>query len=40
MSTLTVEKPTYLLDHDWELEPHRLALDRRARPVPERTSRG
>jgi hypothetical protein len=26
MSTLTVEKPAYLLDHDWELEPYRLAL--------------
>jgi SAM-dependent methyltransferase len=26
MSTLTVEKPAYLLDHDWELEPCRLAL--------------
>jgi hypothetical protein len=25
VSALTVEKPTYLLDHDWELEPHRLA---------------
>jgi SAM-dependent methyltransferase len=26
VSTLTPEKPAYLLDHDWELEPHRLAL--------------
>ena len=26
MSTLIAEKPVYLLDHDWELEPHRLAL--------------
>jgi len=26
VSTLTVEKPAYLLDHDWELEPDRLAL--------------
>ena len=26
MTTLTVEKPAYLLDHDWEQEPYRLAL--------------
>ena len=26
MSTLIAEKPAYLLDHDWELEPRRLAL--------------
>jgi 2-polyprenyl-3-methyl-5-hydroxy-6-metoxy-1,4-benzoquinol methylase len=26
VSTLTVEKPAYLLDHDWEQEPYRLAL--------------
>jgi SAM-dependent methyltransferase len=26
VSTLTVEKPAYLLDHDWEQEPYRLTL--------------
>ena len=26
MSTLIAQRPAYLLDHDWELEPHRLAL--------------
>ncbi len=26
MSTLTLDKPAYLLDHGWELEPYRLAL--------------
>jgi SAM-dependent methyltransferase len=26
MSTLAAEKPAYLLDHDWEQEPYRLAL--------------
>jgi SAM-dependent methyltransferase len=26
VSTLTVEKPAYLLDHDWERESYRLAL--------------
>jgi hypothetical protein len=26
MTTLSVEKPAYLLGHDWEQEPYRLAL--------------